>query len=1105
MNRMNRWLSLLMVLTLGFLLGMLGFSLWDKIPSTALCIAWSAEAQWITPPQPSYRFYTRRTFYLADTVQAAWLRLSADDDFILYVNGQAIAQEVSVLGNSLGLASRLSEPFQLLNDSVAYHFPGSEWSHLSNARDWKLTAYIDLTAYLRSGKNVIALEIQKGRLNPRVVVQGAVYPVPGAPGINLTTGATPWQVSTLAENRKGLPWFDPDFPDQSWLDAVAIGPIQEATYSRLSQHLFDRLLHGSWITGTESPDGEVWLRGDWQVPQSRDRAFIRLAGNGEYALLINGLLVKRYEVSDSNQLHMYEVTNFLKTGHNTLAVRLARPLAPDWSAARNGVPQNGLGFFLDGWVESPYSMTAPIATDSTWSALTEPISGWAEGVGQGQPATVMGSPDPQEFQRQFEGNAYLLNYPDYLWHNSLWCSAGVGWALISAWGLGRFWLGRRDGWWDSFGAGAGLLLPGTLFLIGIGLLKHRYAEAERGLLFVQPQNTPLVLLGFVVIVVLMLLWSQIGWRPKYQLSLVETLPRWCLWFLLGLMAFMSLGLVAQEIAFSQSASIFLIFFGFSGIVVSTQWGNLRWSRKYWFEAVLQTWSSWGQWFFLVLIVGVGFSLRAYNLDFIGLESDESTSFDAARGILRTGAPEASSGIWYTRGPLYHYMLALWLRLVGFAVNARFLSVVWGTATLVLIFILTRKITGKVWIALVVTAILAIDPFEIWYSRFLRFYQVLQFLSLLSLWLFLKGFVQRSGRVYQYAFFIILTGSLLTQEVTVTLLPCFFLGFVCFYRPFLLSIDWPIVLSSLTTMGIFIYDLIFFSIKCLTPLVAISSSTAAQLKLHLSDITNFIFVLFIGPSRIQTLYSFFFFLGFVYFFKRRDQNLVFLFSVVLLNLVIMIVLVFQGAVRYTYPIYPLFIMLSVSSAISLVESLGRKFELILKGLLPLKNIAVGFVFLLLISNTEPGRVLDAYRDAITARNAQVAEYIHEHRQPGDLVISNVPAVYAITGGLDYYLPHRVSIFDALYWHEGRVIDRWAGGVFLSNLDQMSHVLEKAKRVWIHLRDTQPPRDPKLAEFYNYFQALGQPALETFGVRLRLWQREDGLFPHVPNQGKDIGVY
>ena len=51
-NRLDRW-SLLMVLTLGLMLGTLGFSLWDKMPSTVERVAWAPEAQWIAPKKNS--------------------------------------------------------------------------------------------------------------------------------------------------------------------------------------------------------------------------------------------------------------------------------------------------------------------------------------------------------------------------------------------------------------------------------------------------------------------------------------------------------------------------------------------------------------------------------------------------------------------------------------------------------------------------------------------------------------------------------------------------------------------------------------------------------------------------------------------------------------------------------------------------------------------------------------------------------------------------------------------------------------------------------------------------------------------------------------------
>jgi hypothetical protein len=310
-----------------------------------------------------------------------------------------------------------------------------------------------------------------------------------------------------------------------------------------------------------------------------------------------------------------------------------------------------------------------------------------------------------------------------------------------------------------------------------------------------------------------------------------------------------------------------------------------------------------------------------------------------------------------------------------------------------------------------------------------------------------------------------------------------------------------------TAVIYAFNIIFFSIKCLTPLVALSNSTDSYLKFQLFNVTGFISLLFVGPSRMHTIYSFFFLLGFVYFLKRRDSKLIFLFSIVLINLILLTCLVYQTASRYAYPIYPLFILLAVYSAVCITESLGRRLEFILQGLLPLRNIALVCMTLLLISNLEIGRVLAGYQDAIARHNPQVFEYIREHRQPGDVVIANLPSAAAIAlGGLDYYLPPGFVIaFDRVYLREGRLIDRWGGGVAITNLDQMSHILEKADRIWLQLDDRRRPKSTDLAQLHTYFYTLGQPVLNTYGVQLRLWQREDGILPHVPNQGQDLGIY
>ncbi|WP_208341818.1 glycosyltransferase family 39 protein, partial [Aetokthonos hydrillicola] len=1078
--------SLGLMLTLGLLLGMLGFSICEKIPTSIERVVWSENAQWIAPQSPNYRFYARHTFDIPGDVQAGWLQLSADNDFKLYVNGQLVARENSALNSSLGLAAGIKIPrSQDFNDNHHYHIQTANYL-LASSKDWKLASYVDLTSFLRPGKNVIGLEILKGKTNPRFVLEGAVYPVANAPPIELTTGVKKWVVSNLSEAYQSLQWYNPDFVDVNWSQAKVLHRVTEATYSRLSKSLFERPLQGTWISGTQSAKGQVWLRGRWKIPSADiSRAYIRFAGNGDYSLLLNGSLIKHYNVENGNSLHLIEVTKFLYPGDNILAVSLANPI--------NAPLPNGVSFFLDGWTHTDKGeIVSEIKSDRTWSSLTQITPGWTEGAGETQPVTLLNLPQAQQFERSFEGNAYLLNYPNYLLHQGFWQLAGiifaVGYALI----LG-LWLEPHKSWWDSFNIGTAILSPGTLFLICISLLKHRYGESETGLLFAHSHSNYLILLGFTGSFVLTLLFYLI--RSHHH---VRKFAQWFLWFVLGLVAYASLKLATQGNIF-----VIICLAVLAGIIASTI--VCFYESKQDTTDLQHKWSIWGEWVFLAFIIGVGFGLRIYNLSFMDLDTDEHTSLDATRGILRTGAPIATSGIWYTRGPFYHYLLAFWLRLVGDSViHGKYLSAFFGTATLILIYIIARRITGKVWIALLVTAVLAINPWEVWYSRYIRFYQVQQFMSLLSVWTFFKAFIERSRKNnYQPIFFVTLTLTLLTQEISLTLLPAFLLGFLYFYRPFNLLKDWQIVFGSFMTIVIFIYDLGFASIRLLTPLPAISDSTAPYLRLHFTNITEFASNLLVGSDRMQTLYTLLFFVGFVYFIKRQNGKIVFLFSLVFSQILLVSILCYDTAERYGYAIYPIFVLLAIYSAICITESIGAKLQGVLDGLLPIRAIALSIAILLVLGNIEPARTLAAYNESINRRNSQIFEYIQKHKQKGDVVISTLPSL-AVTnlGKLDYFLMG-TGYFDATYWHEGRLIDRWAGGVVLNNLEQMNRVLEKSKRVWIHIEDTRERRFRGTT--WKYIETLGKPIIDSFGTRLRLWQPEDGLPSRISSQGKDLGAF
>lgn len=1119
--RLAMILAIILMVLLGCLLGILGRNCFTPVVQPAHPVQWSSSARWLTPLGPRHRFYLRRTVNLPNKAQAAWIRFSADNDFVLYVNGRSIASEYSYFGriprNSLGLGKYSSLLNQTINESAPYDLRTGDVIQTNYTRDWRLTGYIDLTHYLSPGKNVIGVEIQASHSYPRFLAEGRIYPTSDrSAAIHLDTNNKDWVFSPLPVNRQKLKWADVEFPDQDWKKPQQKFP-NDKTYSRLTIPLWDQLLQGKWITGQQEHNREVYLQKQWMLSAIPHRAFVRLAGDGYYSVLINNQLVHQNAVIEGDQLNLYEVTSFLHPGMNTVSARLLRPLASNETSNLDG----SLALYLDGWTEdSQENVRNIISTDTTWLSFV-PADGPLPS--NSTHAIIARPPVPQRFKRAYWGNASRFQIGTYLKQQALWMAGGILVAISTAWNLGirlqqrkiplTVFASSNTRYVRSiltFLKGTVVLTPSLFFLTIVGLLKHRYAEAERSIFFAQENLDWLILMVFLNIVVLSILWT---FRPQHIWQKRGMI------FLTGWSGCTGLGIVIN----SYLSIIPIIVGGGVFLLMRARRKQLwlvkrdaipieRWYQRIWPRWLVKRYHHY--YWLLGVILLMGFCFRMYQIGFHDLEPDENVSYDAVRGILRTGAPISTSQIWYTRGPFFHYPLAIWVKIVGLSPEtARTWSVLWGIATLIMVFVFTRLITGKVWIALIATAVMAIDPWELWYSRNVRFYQQTQFLYLLSYWSFYRGFIEASvlthppKRWYQYICCIALACILLTQEVTMTLMPSFVLGALYFYRPYQWSSDWRVLMSSIVAGSMFVFNAMVFSIKCLTPLVGLSSMTTGHLKFQVSNITFFGTDFFIGFNRMHTLYSLLFFSGWLYFCYRKDGRTLFLFNTVLINVIFVTVLVSLKASRYTYPFYPLFNLLAVYSAFILAEWLGNHLQTWLGGQLPMRVITIAAIGLLFLGNIEPDRILASYSESLTPRHLEVSQYVVDHKQPGDVVISNTPSVHAnVLKGADYYVPHRMSFFDAAYMNNGRLIDRWEGRRVMTNMDQLRSVLTNSNRVWIHVfHQPQLPLDAGLAKFYDTLQTIGEPVLDTFGTSLRLWKRDTGILYTTPNRGRDLGSY
>ncbi len=145
---------------------------------------------------------------------------------------------------------------------------------------------------------------------------------------------------------------------------------------------------------------------------------------------------------------------------------------------------------------------------------------------------------------------------------------------------------------------------------------------------------------------------------------------------------------------------------------------------------------------IILLLVIGFVIRLYNLGELSLWWDELLTGTYVTRILETGLPISPSGFeYYWRGISYHYLVSGFTFIFG---NTefwlRFPSVLLGIGTIILSFLITKRI-NKI-LALFIVIILTFSIYNVEYSQFARFYIMNAFLFLLNIEFFWRGFFEQ---------------------------------------------------------------------------------------------------------------------------------------------------------------------------------------------------------------------------------------------------------------------------------------------------------------------------------------------------------------------------
>lgn len=164
-------------------------------------------------------------------------------------------------------------------------------------------------------------------------------------------------------------------------------------------------------------------------------------------------------------------------------------------------------------------------------------------------------------------------------------------------------------------------------------------------------------------------------------------------------------------------------------------------------SVTRAFPAWLTWVALAAIVALGMVVRFARLDQLSLWLDEIYVVDYIRRPW--GTVLGFDGAYDNHPPLYFGIVKAASAITGEAQAARVVSAVAGSCTIVVIFMLTRRLTGTN-AALLASLILALAPLHIWYSREGRMYApatLFVALSWYALVRFLPACDRRWGVIY----------------------------------------------------------------------------------------------------------------------------------------------------------------------------------------------------------------------------------------------------------------------------------------------------------------------------------------------------------------------
>jgi hypothetical protein len=1007
-------------------------------------------ASWIsTAPTQQASGCFRLDLWLPSKVSNAWITLATNGGFEVLANGNSRAR--FLLGSPTSPFQKgLSEVGQKLtpaDPTISVHFPREyQWLYHDNA---ELPVWVDLTSVLHPGHNALCVEVETNGKTPALIVSGEVLLETGA-RIPIRSG-TEWVAEPVPRNVPQDSWTDAESPVLDWNHARVL-PWKRSFWRLVPKGAYEEPFRGKRIRSV-AIGSTTWIEKELYLSDRPVEGFLRVATDTPFQIWINGRqlqpITHNFSVLGFGPWFIREVVRSpmdaaLETQPEWLDPNEVATLLPGQQSEN---PLNGNRAVVNGGnngrlsssytnLGNPDRLVPPALTRSRRTAeflvysITPLLRAGKNtiriGLYKDEPEAVGLSREPF---LAFDGGAQLAD--------------GSNPSFASDEGI-RCFFGATD---DSNSRPMKVGVDGT---IEPGLLPAKqffgYAYPDR------PWFSVCVTLFFVCAGTLLVSTTRTGRLTRW---LEEGQTAWAV-----LAGWIWAGVLLRSAMLERSEAIFwrlpvvpllLMTIGLAGAALALVLRRKRKNREP---------ESPGQkqgllpkrvgsnWIWPVLVgsaIVLCFVVRAWQIDYQAPDDDEYASLQASLAIAKSGVPEYQDGIWYTRSPLYHYLAGAVAALTGGGeiYSLRLLSVFLSCATAALIWKMGKELTHSRFLALCAITLFAIHPYLIFTGHVARFYQQHQFLHLLGLYFFLRGFVSNSGMRDRYLAVLTFFAAALSQEITILqILPLA----VCYFL-FAQRRSWPDEIRLLVAAGCALaligLDLAFYELKCLTALEGVSPRVEPRIGWCFDKPSNF-FALLIGYSRLHIVLSAFLMPGFLLAWRRKKAVWTCLYLYLFLSVVVTNLLITNKGFRYEYYLIPVWILLCVHGIAECAKFLIPAWEQ------SPARVALSLGWLVvIICSWSPWRILGSYNVNLVRNPTHALRFVAENLRPGDRIAVAEPhpdAALIETGHSDYDLSVPI-LYDFVWRKRGQLVDRNTAAEVIGNIDELQQAFAKNERLWV----------------------------------------------------------